>query len=168
MDARSKMADIVLPVTSSLERNDIGGSSRDRYVLAMHQAIAPQHQARHDFDIFADLADRLGYRETFTEGRDEMAWIRHIYQECGAAQRSHDVEWPDFETFGNKGMSVYLLPPKHLCSLILSVKTHRLIHYRPRVAKLNYLVKNCQLPIQRFCTSCRVETSGRMAGRSAG
>lgn len=109
--------------------------------MAMHQAIAPQHQARHDFDIFADLADRLGYRETFTEGRDEMAWIRHIYQECGAAQRSHDVEWPDFETFGNKGMSVYLLPPKHLCSLILSVKTHRLIHYRPRVAKLNYLVK---------------------------
>ncbi|BFI44544.1 biotin transporter BioY [Yersinia pseudotuberculosis] len=99
----AKMADIVLPVTSSLERNDIGGSSRDRYVLAMHQAIAPQHQARHDFDIFADLADRLGYRETFTEGRDEMAWIRHIYQECGAAQRSHDVEWPDFETFWQQG-----------------------------------------------------------------
>ena len=56
--AAAKMADIVLPVTSSLERNDIGGSSRDRYVLAMHQAIAPQHQARNDFDIFADLAER--------------------------------------------------------------------------------------------------------------
>lgn len=99
----AKMADIVLPVTSSLERNDIGGSSRDRYVLAMHQAIAPQHQARNDFDIFADLAERLGYRDSFTEGRDEMAWIRHIYQECGVAQQPHGVEWPDFETFWQRG-----------------------------------------------------------------
>lgn len=99
----AKMADIVLPVTSSLERNDIGGSSRDRYVLAMHQAIAPQHQARNDFDIFADLAERLGYRDTFTENRDEMAWIRHIYQECGVAQQPHGVEWPDFDTFWQRG-----------------------------------------------------------------
>ena len=82
--AAAKMADIVLPVTSSLERNDIGGSSRDRYVLAMHQAIAPQHQARNDFDIFADLAERLGYRERFTENRDERAWIEEIYRQCGA------------------------------------------------------------------------------------
>ncbi len=36
----AKMADIVLPATTTLERNDIGGSSRDRFVLAMHQAIA--------------------------------------------------------------------------------------------------------------------------------
>lgn len=36
----AKLADIVLPVTTSLERNDIGGSSRDRYVLAMQQAVA--------------------------------------------------------------------------------------------------------------------------------
>lgn len=99
----AKMADIVLPVTSSLERNDIGGSSRDRYVLAMHQAIAPQHQARHDFDIFADLAERLGYRAAFTENLDEMAWIRRIYQECGAAQQPHGVDWSDFETFWQRG-----------------------------------------------------------------
>jgi biotin/methionine sulfoxide reductase len=68
----ARMADIVLPATTSLERNDIGGSSRDRYVLAMHQAVAPQHQARNDFDIFADLAERLGYREAYTQGRNAV------------------------------------------------------------------------------------------------
>ena len=84
--AAAKMADIVLPVTSSLERNDIGGSSRDRYVLAMHQAIAPQHQARNDFDIFADLAERTGYRERFTENRDERAGSKRFIG--NAARRS--------------------------------------------------------------------------------
>lgn len=99
----ARMADIVLPATTSLERNDIGGSSRDRFVLAMHQAIAPQHQARNDFDIFADLAERLGYRETFTQGRDESAWLRLLYQQCGQAQDGTGVEWPDFETFWQRG-----------------------------------------------------------------
>ncbi|MGD8163592.1 molybdopterin guanine dinucleotide-containing S/N-oxide reductase [Pantoea sp. FN0307] len=101
--AATKMADIVLPVTTTLERNDIGGSSRDRYVFAMHQAVAPQHQARNDFDIFADLAERLGYRERFTENRNEMQWIAHLYQQCGEAQQRKGVQWPSFEQFWQRG-----------------------------------------------------------------
>ncbi|MGH7069277.1 MAG: molybdopterin-dependent oxidoreductase, partial [Acetobacteraceae bacterium] len=56
----ARHADIVLPATTSLERDDIASSARDRFILAMHQAIPPQHQARNDFDIFADIADVLG------------------------------------------------------------------------------------------------------------
>ena len=99
----AQMADIVLPVTTTLERNDIGGSSRDRFVFAMHQAIAPQHMARNDFDIFADLAERLGYRERFTENRNEMQWIAHLYQQCGAAAQRQGVTWPAFEQFWQCG-----------------------------------------------------------------
>ena len=51
----------------------------DRYMFAMHQAIEPVGQARNDFDILADLAGRLGFREDFTEGRTEMEWLRHLY-----------------------------------------------------------------------------------------
>ncbi|EIC84273.1 molybdopterin-dependent oxidoreductase [Serratia sp. M24T3] len=105
----ARMADIVLPVTTSLERNDIGGSSRDRFVLAMHQAVPVQHQARNDFDIFAELADRLGYREAYTQGRDEDAWLRLIYKQCGQAQDGTNIEWPDFETFWERG---YIELPK--------------------------------------------------------
>lgn len=99
----AQMADIVLPVTTSLERNDIGGSSRDRFVLAMHQAIEPQHQARNDFDIFADLAERLGYRDLFTENRNEAQWIEHLYQQCATAHQRRGVHWPDFQAFWEKG-----------------------------------------------------------------
>ncbi|MBU9821303.1 molybdopterin guanine dinucleotide-containing S/N-oxide reductase [Rahnella sp. BCC 1045] len=108
----AQMADIVLPATTSLERNDIGGSSRDRFVLAMHQAVAPQHQARNDFDIFADIADRLGYREQFTQGRNEDQWLRHIYRQCGEAQKGTGVEWPDFETFWERGFVELPTPEK--------------------------------------------------------
>ncbi|HZZ95286.1 MAG TPA: molybdopterin-dependent oxidoreductase [Usitatibacter sp.] len=96
-------ADIVLPATTSLERNDIGGSSRDRYVLAMHRAIEPLHEARADFDIFADLAERLGTREAFTEERDEMAWIREIYARCAAAHAKAGIAFPGFERFWQEG-----------------------------------------------------------------
>ncbi|WP_454618324.1 molybdopterin guanine dinucleotide-containing S/N-oxide reductase [Bradyrhizobium cenepequi] len=100
----AKLADIVLPVTTTLERNDIGGSSRDRFVVAMHQAIAPLHQARSDFDIFADLSARLGYDAIFTEGRNEMDWVRDIYERCAAGNREAGIAFPDFESFWEKGV----------------------------------------------------------------
>lgn len=99
----AQMADIVLPVTTSLERNDIGGSSKDRFVLAMHQAIKPQHQARNDFDIFADIAERLGYRDTFTENRNERQWIEHLYQQCAVAHHAKGIEFPEFDSFWQQG-----------------------------------------------------------------
>jgi len=108
--ATARHADIVLPVTTALERNDIGGSSRDRYVLAMHQAIAPLHRARSDFDIFAELADRLGYRAAFTEQRAERDWIASIYARCRDAQARAGIDMPDFDQFWRIGY-VALPPP---------------------------------------------------------
>ncbi|MGN6463732.1 MAG: molybdopterin-dependent oxidoreductase [Pseudolabrys sp.] len=99
----ARHADIVLPATTTLERNDVGGSSRDPFVLAMKQGIAPVGEARSDFDIFHALAWRLGYGDVFTEGRDEMGWCRAIYQRVvdGAARKN--VALPDFETFWEQG-----------------------------------------------------------------
>lgn len=99
----ARRADIVLPATTTLERNDIGGSSRDRFVLAMHQAIAPQGQARNDFDIYRELAARAGAEAAFTEGRDEMRWIRHIYAGMAARWAQAGFETPDFDTFWSRG-----------------------------------------------------------------
>ncbi|MFP1891985.1 molybdopterin-dependent oxidoreductase [Lonsdalea quercina] len=99
----ARMADIVLPVTTTLERNDIGGSSRDRYIFAMHQAIAPQHHARNDVDIFSELAERLGYGDDFTQGRNERDWLAMMYQQCRERQGDTGQAWPDFEAFWHQG-----------------------------------------------------------------
>jgi len=75
----ARHADIVLPATTTLERNDVGGSTRDTFVLAMHRAIDPIGDAKNDFDIFRVLARHLGYESAFTEDRDEMAWCQWVY-----------------------------------------------------------------------------------------
>ncbi len=101
--ATARHADIVLPSTTTLERNDVGGGDRDRFVFAMERAIDPVGQARNDFDIFTALAERLGFAESYTEGRDEMGWIEHIYDVARQQAAASDVEWPDFETFWREG-----------------------------------------------------------------
>lgn len=99
----ARRGDIVLPATTTLERNDIGGSSRDRFVLAMHQALKPHGQSRNDFEIYRELSAMAGHESAFTEDRTEMEWLRHIY--AGMAERWNKGGYPtpDFEAFWEQG-----------------------------------------------------------------
>jgi len=101
--ATARRADIVLPATTPLERNDVGGSSRDNFLLAMHQAIVPVGEARNDFDIFRALADRLGYEAAFSEGRDEMGWCQFIYERVRAGAERKGFGLPGFQQFWAEG-----------------------------------------------------------------
>ncbi len=102
--ATARRADIVLPASTSIERNDLAGNKRCDLILAMRQAIVPLGQSRSDFDIFDALAQRLGVGPAFNEGRDEMGWIRHLYDESRThALRAHGFLMPAFETFWEDG-----------------------------------------------------------------
>jgi trimethylamine-N-oxide reductase (cytochrome c) len=94
----ARHADIVLPATTSYERNDIEqvGDYSLRYVIAMKKVIDPIFEARSDFDIFAALADRIGKKQPFTEGKSEMDWIRSFYE---AAIPLSKGRMPPFDTF---------------------------------------------------------------------
>lgn len=90
--ATAKRADIVLPVTTALERTDIGGAPTDDFVFAMPPVIAPVGEARDDYDVFSALASRLGAGEAFTEGRSSGEWVRHLYETFRA-------DHPDYPTY---------------------------------------------------------------------
>ena len=64
--ATARHADFVLPCTMTLEREDIGGSSNDPLLVPMRPVVPPYGEARDDYAIFADLAERLGARAGFT------------------------------------------------------------------------------------------------------
>ena len=99
----AKRADIVLPCTTTLERNDIAASNFDRFVIANQQAIEPVGEARSEYGIYTELADRLGFAETFTEGRGEMDWLRHLYDVYRQRVARDGIEMPGFDAFWEAG-----------------------------------------------------------------
>ncbi|QRG80300.1 trimethylamine-N-oxide reductase 2 [Citrobacter sp. R56] len=101
--AAAKHADIVLPITTSFERNDLTmtGDYSNQHLVPMKQVIEPQFEARNDFDVFADLAEMLkaGGKAVYTEGKDEMAWLKQFYDAAQKAARTQRVAMPQFNTF---------------------------------------------------------------------
>lgn len=95
----AKLADIVLPATTALERDDIGYASRERYMVAMKRALPAQGQARDDYGIFADLADRLGARQDFTEGLNSFQWLERLYEESRVRAATAGHTLPPFAQF---------------------------------------------------------------------
>jgi len=99
----AKHADLVFPATTSLERNDIGSGRADARIVAMQAALEPVGGARSDHEIFAALAARFGVRDDFTEGRDERAWLEHLYERVRKALGDAGVSTPDFADFWARG-----------------------------------------------------------------
>ena len=98
----ARRADIVLPATTPLERNDIGGA--ETILIAMAAVAEPVGESRDDYWIFARLAERLGFGEQFTEGRTADEWIEVIYE----IHRAADPQAPPYEDFRRDG---YLMAP---------------------------------------------------------
>ena len=86
--------DVVLPVTTCLEREDIIFPEAN-YLLFSNQAVPPLYQARNDYDIFCELAERLGFLAQFSEGKSSEEWLRSFV----AAS-----EVPDYEEFKRTGI----------------------------------------------------------------
>ena len=77
------------------------GDYSNQHLVPMKQVIAPQFEARNDFDVFADLAEMLkpGGKAVYTEGKDEMAWLKQFYDAAQKAARAQRVAMPQFNAF---------------------------------------------------------------------
>jgi anaerobic selenocysteine-containing dehydrogenase len=92
----ARHCDVVLPASTSLERDDIllsGGN----YLLYSGQAVPPPGEARTDYDIFCGLADRLGFLAEYSEGRSAGEWLQNFVAQSGI---------PDFQEFKRTGVFV--------------------------------------------------------------
>lgn len=109
----AKFADLVLPATTSLERNDIGFATREGLYIAMRRMATPPGEALDDHAILARIADRLGIGAAFTEGLDEMGWLRRLYAESRSKANQSGIALPDFDAFWEQGLidlSAYAAP----------------------------------------------------------
>ena len=78
----ARHADIVLPVTTSLERNDIGIRHWDQTISPMHKSIDPISESKSDYEIFSAIADKLKIYSKFTENRNEDQWLKFLWDEA--------------------------------------------------------------------------------------
>ncbi len=101
--AAARHADVVLPATIALERDDIGFATLEGHVVAMRKASEPVGESRDDYAIFADLAGRLGAGDVFTEGLTARQWVVRLYEGFAVDARRKGIEVPSFEQFWEEG-----------------------------------------------------------------
>ncbi|GLU47563.1 molybdopterin-dependent oxidoreductase [Nocardiopsis ansamitocini] len=101
--ATARHADIVIPATTTLERDDFTAGQGDLRLRVMPRVVPAHGEARDEYETFADLAERLGLREEFTEGRGSAEWTRHMYEGWRARQEAHGARLPDFDVFWKQG-----------------------------------------------------------------
>ncbi|SPH21389.1 Dimethyl sulfoxide/trimethylamine N-oxide reductase [Ascidiaceihabitans donghaensis] len=102
--ATARRADIVLPTTSALERDDIMINRLETAMLYMSSAVSPYGQSRDDYDIFSDLSLRFGTQAAFSEGRSAEEWQHTLWQACQTAGSSQGIELPDWTSFKTQGL----------------------------------------------------------------
>ncbi len=94
MTPTARYADIILPVTTSLERVDIGQPwSGGPYFTFLNKAIEPLGETKSDLEIFTELAGRLGIQGY--NGRSEEEWLRAFVEAT--------PDLPAYQAFKEKG-----------------------------------------------------------------
>ena len=95
----AKRSDIVLPCTTPLERTDIMMTPRDPFVVSMDKIIEPYGQSKNDFEIFANIAKKMGIMEKFTEGKSQDEWQEWIYKQTFDRAAAANIEIPGYKKF---------------------------------------------------------------------
>ena len=118
MEGEAKFADLILPACTNFERWDIGEwancsgyiphchyTVNHRTIVLQKKCIEPLGESKADYDIFATVAERLGFYEKFTEGGlTELDWVKKLFQLTDLPKY---ISWEEFE---KKGYFVVPLP----------------------------------------------------------
>lgn len=114
MTDSAKYSDIILPDLTSQEQLNL---SKDGYADNMEAVFfakpvyGPKFERRGIYEVCADLAERLGVGEEFTEGKTREDWLRELYE----AAREKDDQLPTWDE--GFEMGVYKRNPQPKISL---------------------------------------------------
>jgi anaerobic selenocysteine-containing dehydrogenase len=105
-EGEAKFADVILPACTNFERVDIsewaglGGYGHHgqqqlnhRVIIFQAPAIAPLGESKSDFWIFNEICKRLGLANYFSEGVNEIDWVKRLYL---ASDMPKVISWKKF------------------------------------------------------------------------
>lgn len=108
MTPTAKFADIVLPVCTQFEVWGLeDGWKYGDEVILMPKIIDPPFETKSDYQICSDIAERLGVKEQYTEGRTEKDWIEWAIEEY---RKTRFPEVPNLKEFEKSNIGVYSVP----------------------------------------------------------
>lgn len=96
MTDSAKYADILLPDLMATEQpamvtSEYAGNMA--YGIMNNACTNPKFERKTLYASLSDIADKMGKKDEFTEGKDEMAWMKEIYE----AAREEDSSMPEFD-----------------------------------------------------------------------
>jgi len=110
MTATARFADILLPINTIWERNDLASPWQSgAYYLYMNQAIEPMYESKTDFDIACELAPRLGVSD-YSE-KNEEEWLRELFN--SSSDMTDLIH--DYQAFRRDGVHKVRLDEPQLC-----------------------------------------------------
>ena len=105
-EGEAKFADVILPACTNFERVDIsewaglGGYGHHgqqqlnhRVIVFQAPAIEPLGESRSDYWIFNEISKRLGLANYFSEGVNEIDWVKRMFDGSDLPQR---ISWKEF------------------------------------------------------------------------
>jgi molybdopterin guanine dinucleotide-containing S/N-oxide reductase-like protein len=110
--SETKFGDVILPASTNFEHSDLsewgaaGGygfndfNSNHRVCIYQQQCIEPLWESKPDYEIYTLLADRLGFKQEYTEGHDFEGWNRIVFE------KSDLPKYVTYEDFKEKGYFV--------------------------------------------------------------
>jgi len=118
MEGEAQLADLILPACTNFERWDIGEWANcsgyiphshygvnHRTIVLQKKCIEPLGESKADYDIFATVAEKLGFYEKFTEGGlTQLDWVKKLFQVTDLPKY---ISWEEFE---KKGYFIVPLP----------------------------------------------------------
>jgi molybdopterin guanine dinucleotide-containing S/N-oxide reductase-like protein len=117
-NSETRMADIILPACTNFERDDVGefaaaggytvhasSGCNHRIIVRQQKCVEPMWESRSDYQIFTDIAERLGMKEQFTDGKTELEWIKAFFDSSDLPKH---ISW---EAFDKKGYYIINTKP---------------------------------------------------------
>ncbi|RPJ27442.1 MAG: dimethyl sulfoxide reductase subunit A [Chloroflexi bacterium] len=104
----ARFADIILPACTQFETWGVeDGWKYGDEVILQPKLVEPLGESKSDYRICAELAERLGIGESFTEGRDEKEWVEYCLNEV---RRLRFPELPTLDEFIEKNLGAWTRP----------------------------------------------------------
>jgi anaerobic dimethyl sulfoxide reductase subunit A len=104
----ARFADIVLPACTQFETWGVeDGWKYGDEVILQPKLVEPLGESKSDYQICAELAERLGIKEAFTEGRDEKGWAAYCLDEF---RRLRFPELPSLDEFIESNIGAWTRP----------------------------------------------------------